>query len=140
MNQNGNTAERGNVIVEAVGAMTIFGVSLIVLALAAASIFSASSAATTAAREAARAFVQARDTASAERRAASVAAQALADQGVESNGGISVQCSDNPCLTPGATVTISVHARAPIPYFGTAVQITRSNSMLVDRYRQMPAS
>jgi len=69
------------------------------------------------AREAARAFVTAPTGGQARIRMNAALALALADQGLDmTSATVSVRCSADPCLTPGATVTVTVSDRVALPW------------------------
>ena len=72
---------------------------------------------TEAAREAARAFVTSPSGGQAQQRMNAAVALALRDQGLPPQGlGITVTCSADPCLTPGATVTVRINDQVPLPW------------------------
>jgi hypothetical protein len=74
-------------------------------------------AATASTREAARVFVTARSGAEARSEAAAAARIAFQDHGLdESDGSMTITCSANPCLTPGATVTATYDTLVPLPF------------------------
>lgn len=70
----------------------------------------------TASRAAARAFLQAPDVATAERRARAAAGVALGDQGLNA-ASVQIAClpSNAECLEPGSSVRIRVSATQPLP-------------------------
>ncbi len=72
---------------------------------------------TEAAREAARAFVTSPSGGQAQERMNAAVALALRDQGLPAQGlAITVTCSADPCLTPGATVTVRINDQVPLPW------------------------
>lgn len=79
-------------------------------------------AATQAAREAARAFVTSPTGGQAQARMHAAIALALGDQGLDSRTvRVAVRCSADPCLTPGATVTVSIVDEVALPWVPTLV-------------------
>src|SRR4051812_6922625 len=99
---------------------------------------------TEAAREAGRAFVTADDVAQGEERAGYAADLALADHGLDGPAP-QIDCSDPECLTPGATVRITVSYDVPLPLLGRAfgalpghIPVSGEYVAVVDRFR--PAS
>ena len=129
-------SEAGNAIVEAVGVIIVLVVPLLLFALAGASLLATSSATSSAAREAARSFVMAADPHLAPERAQSAARWALAEQGVKQLGNAEIICSDQPCLTPGGSVTVTVRSLAQIPFLEQEVLVEKTSTMLVDRFRE----
>ena len=97
---------------------------------------------TQAAREAGRAYVAAGGDAPADA-ARAAAALALRDQGLELRpDDLSIDCSDDPCLTAGGTVTIRIDTLVGLPFipdvFGTlpaSIAVHARHDELVDCYR-----
>lgn len=72
---------------------------------------------TEAARESGRAFSTALSTTDAQHRVDVAVALALADQGMAAqHADLRISCSAHPCLTPGATITITITEQVPLPY------------------------
>ena len=75
---------------------------------------------TEAAREGARAFVTAQSGDLAQPRLDAAVTVALHDQGLEPPGvQVRLGCSMRPCLTPGATVTVTVDDQVELPWIPT---------------------
>lgn len=130
------SSERGNAIVEFVGVMAVLVVPAVIALLAVSALLMGQSALTAAARESTRAFVRADTTVQAHSRAQTFAQQALDSRGVDSAAIVSVSCSAHPCLTPGATVTITVEADIEVPYL-TTMRLSRQATLPVDEYRAL---
>ncbi len=98
--------------------------------------------ATEAAQEAARAFVTSPTGALAQSRMQAAVALAFADQGVDRAAAeVTVRCSADPCLTPGATVTVFVGERVALPWVPTmlghpaaSIRVSATHAQMVDVY------
>ncbi|MBI1377053.1 MAG: pilus assembly protein [Frankiales bacterium] len=99
---------------------------------------SASFAATSAAREGARAYVTSATPAQAVARSRAAVALVLADAGVEPVLP-SVRCVGG-CLQPASRVDVTVRVEVPLPLLpgGPTVGVTGQESMPVDAYREVP--
>jgi Flp pilus assembly protein TadG len=97
---------------------------------------------TQAAREAARAFVTSPTGSQARGRMQAAVALALADQGLDANAvTVTVRCSADPCLTPGATVTVLVDEVVALPWVPSllghlpaSLQVRAAHVQTVDLY------
>lgn len=116
--------ERGSAAIEFLGAGLLLLVPLVYLVVALAQVWAAAFAVEGAAREAARAVVTAESTAHGAQRARAATELALADQGfdVDAASLLELECSHDPCLTPGATVGVQVGYEVPLPLAPTALQ------------------
>ena len=100
-------------------------------------------AATQAARDAARAFVTSPTGGQAQARVVSAIALALGDQGLDARTvSVRVHCSADPCLTPGATVTVSIVDEVALPWVPTllgrsaaSIEVSATHVETVDVYR-----
>lgn len=138
-----STGDEGTASVEFV----LFGIMLLVpLAYLLLTIFSVQSAAygvSSASREAGRAFVQAPAGADPQERAFAAAWVALQDYGIDlSPSQLVVSCSASPCLTPGATVQVSIDLSVALPLLPNvfdeapaAVAVHGRHAAVVDRFR-----
>ena len=98
---------------------------------------------TEAARESGRAFATALSEADGVRRAAAAVRLALRDQGLSDAGlDLRIACSAHPCLTPGATVTITVVEQVALPWVpamlgrpAASVTVRAVHVETVDRFR-----
>ncbi|GAA4717986.1 hypothetical protein GCM10023216_02760 [Isoptericola chiayiensis] len=99
-------------------------VPLVYLVVALAQVSAAAFAVEGAAREAARAIVNADSSGEGVERARAATRLALADQGfdVDAASVLDVECSHEPCLTPGATVGVRVSYEVPLPLAPPALQ------------------
>lgn len=127
--------ERGNAVVESVGVMAILLVPALLATISLSDVIAARSGALAAAREAARAYVRAESGAEADRRMRAVADLVLADRGLESAGAAELSCSATPCLSPGASVTVTVGVQAELPILGRKLAIRQDATMPVDELR-----
>lgn len=98
---------------------------------------------TEASRAAGRAYVTAVSGAEAERRAEQALQLAMRDQGLGADAAaLHVVCSAQPCLTPGASVTVVVEGQVPLPWVpawlgrpAASVDVRAVHVETVDRYR-----
>ncbi len=98
---------------------------------------------TEASRAAGRAYVTAASGADAELRAEQALQLALRDQGLAVGTAIMrIVCSAQPCLTPGATITVVVDEQVPLPWVpawlgrpAASVDVRAVHVETVDRYR-----
>ena len=115
----GADPEAGAALVEFLGAAVLLLVPLVYLVLTVAQLQAGTFAVEGAAREAGRAMVTAGSTADGTWRAQAAAGVALADQGFDSADPaetLSLECSADPCLTPGATVAVRARLVVPLPF------------------------
>jgi hypothetical protein len=99
---------------------------------------SASFAATSAAREAARAYVTSATVAQGVSRARAATRLVLTDAGVSSVGPV-IRCVGG-CLQPGSRVDVTVQVDVALPFMpgSPSITVTGQESMPVDRYRETP--
>ncbi|WP_402376134.1 pilus assembly protein [Isoptericola rhizosphaerae] len=109
--------ESGAAVVEFLGVSVLLLVPLVYLVVALAQVHAAAFAVEGAAREASRAVVTADSSSEGTARAAAATRLALGDQGFDVDGAelLTVECSADPCLTPGATIGVSVRYEVPLP-------------------------
>lgn len=110
--------ERGNASLEFITAGIVLLLPMVYLVLVLASIQGGSLAAESAARQAARVYVQAPTDAQATAEAQNAAAFALADYGIDTSGlAMAIGCEPQPrrCLTRRGTVTVDVTVTVPLP-------------------------
>jgi len=109
----------GTAILEFVSLVVIVVIPLTYLILTAFDVQRAAFGTSSAAREAGRVFVLGSGTVDAEHRARVAAGIVLADQsirlGAAEDTSLQVACSAQPCLTPGASVTVTVTSRVQLP-------------------------
>ena len=136
--------EHGSAIVEFVFLAVLLMVPLFYLVMTLSRIQAGAYAASTAAREAGRAFVTATDSAGAEQRARAAARIAFEDQGFgEGETQLALTCDGTPCLRPDGRIELSttVTVRLPlIPSFARGVvplevPVSASHVAVVDRFR-----
>jgi hypothetical protein len=98
---------------------------------------------TEASRAAGRAYVTAASGADAEGRAEQALQLAMRDQGLDAqSAALHVVCSAQPCLTPGASITVVVEGQVPLPWVpswlgrpAASVDVRAVHVETVDRYR-----
>ncbi len=135
--------DSGNAMVEFTFLAVLLFVPLVYIVVGVFDVQRAAYGASTAAREAGRAYVGAATTAEAEERAEAAARIALADQGLELvPGELQIICSADPCLTPGAVVTVTFGTRVPLPWVPVlgdrptaAVAVSARHDAVVDAFR-----
>lgn len=141
----GRDDERGAAMVEFLGAAVILLVPLVYLVLTLAQVQAGSFAVEGAAREAARAVVTASSSSEGAGRAQAAVRIALADQGFDGGGALVLECSHDPCLTPGGTVATQVRLAVPLPFVPEALRswvpleipVEATHVGTVDRYGQV---
>ena len=134
----------GNAIVEFVYLAVLLMVPLVYVVLTLFAVQRTSYGLAAASREAGRVYVTAPSGDVASSRAERAAEIVLADSGVPlRDGDLTVDCSTDPCLTPGAVVRVRVEADVPLPllpsflrgHVPTAVHVAGEHVEVVDRYR-----
>lgn len=140
-------AESGSAVVEFVFLAVLLVVPLLYLVMTVARVQAGSYAASTAAREAGRAFVTARNEGSAAERAEAAARIAFADQGFRApEVRLSTSCDGAPCLRPEGRVEMTATVVVPLPLVPSfargvvplEVPVTASHVAVVDRFRGEP--
>jgi Flp pilus assembly pilin Flp len=136
----------GAAVVEFVVLVVLVMVPIVYAVIALMTVQSSAYAVTQAARESARAFMQA-DTIAGARAAARVATRlALDDQGVPTRGDeLRIDCLGT-CLSPGSTIRISVSTRVRLPFLPDsladstvgAVPVSAVHVAVIDDYRDAP--
>ncbi len=119
--------ESGSAVVEFIGTAVLLLIPLVYLVLTVGRLQAGAFAVDGAAREAARAVVTATSSQESGQRARLAAAIALEDQGFDPSAAMSgdavhVECSADPCLTPGATVAATVRTVVPLPFVPDALR------------------
>ena len=139
--------EGGSAIVEFVFLAVLLMVPLFYLVMTLSRIQAGAYAASTAAREAGRAFVTASAPAAAEERAAAAARIAFEDQGFGvDETRLAMTCDDIPCLRPDGRVELSTTVTVPLPLIPSfargvvplEVPVSASHVAVVDRFRGEP--
>lgn len=137
--------DAGNAMVEFVYLAVLLMVPLVYVLLSVFRVQAAAYSVSSAAREAGRVFVTAPSVEDGEERAHVAAGLVMADSGlVLRRRDLSVTCAEDPCLRPGATVTVAVAHDARLPwlpgFFGRvapSVHVSSTHVELVDRYRSV---
>lgn len=132
----------GAAMVEFVVLAVVLVVPLVYLVMAVFEVQRAAFATTAAAREGARVFVVSSSSAEGEQRARQAVELALRDQGVPvGSADVTIECSADPCLTPGATVAVGVRAVVPLPFVpwlgdrpAAAIPVLARHAQQVDQY------
>ena len=139
--------ERGSAIVEFVFLAVLLMVPLFYLVMTLSRIQAGAYAASTAAREAGRAFVTATDAAVAEQRAQAAARIAFEDQGFGvGETQLALTCDGIPCLRPDGRIEMSTTVTVPLPLIPSfargavplEVPVSASHVAVVDRFRGLP--
>ncbi len=138
--------DEGSAVVEFVSLGVLLLVPLVYLVIVLAQLQAAVFAVESAARDGARSYVSAPDSPTAQARLTAVTALALADQGLADSGDpppqVEVACSADPCLTPEASVTVTVRVEVVLPGLPAAadrlvparIPVQASVSAVVDGY------
>lgn len=137
-----NRDDAGSAIVEFSWLALLLMVPLVYLIVAVFRVQDGAYGVTAAARDAGRAFVTAADSGTGDSRARSAAEIVLADHHLAlGDGDLTITCSSSPCLTPGASVTVSISAAVRIPLvpnlFGggpPSVAVSATHLEVVDPY------
>ncbi len=140
--------ERGNAIVEFVVLAVVLLIPCLYLVLTLGAVQSAVFAADVLARDAARIHATEPDPDVAAQRARRLAADVLADYGIdaEPDAVVSIRCSASPCATPGQSVRAEVSIPVQIPGLGPMlggagpVRVGASHLAQVDQYRDVSAT
>ena len=109
--------DSGNAVVEFITIGVLMLVPVVYLVVAVAEVQAAAFATEAAAREAARIVVTTPDEDTSEDRVVTAVGWALRDQGIEADPSraATVVCAAQPCLTPGADITVTVSVDVPLP-------------------------
>ena len=110
------TEDSGNAVLEFLFLAVLLMVPLVYLLLTVFTVQRAAYAVSSASREAGRVFVAADSAALGRARAEQATAVVLRDSGLSAQpGGLDLTCSAQPCLTPGATVTVVLTYAVDLP-------------------------
>jgi hypothetical protein len=132
-------------MVEFLGAALLLLIPLVYLVVTLGRVQAGAFAAEGAARDAVRAMVTAESSAAGAARAEAAVGIALADQGfARESGALTLECSAQPCLMPGAAVGAVVRVEVPLPLLPDAVRgwvplsvpVEATRTGTVDRYTQ----
>ncbi len=136
--------DEGNAMVEFVFLAVLLMVPLVYVLLTVFRVQGAAYAVSSAAREAGRVFTTTESSDGASDRAFAAAAMVMRDSGLAlSPRELHIRCAADPCLTPGATVDVSIAYRVALPlvprvFHGSApatVRVTSDHLEVVDRFR-----
>ena len=139
--------DSGNAVLEFLFLAVLLMVPLVYLLLTVFTVQRAAYAVSSASREAGRVFVAADSEALGRARAEQATAIVLRDSGLTAQpGGLDLTCSAQPCLTPGATVTVVLTLAVDLPLAppvlsdavstgGAAIPVTGQHVEVVDRFR-----
>jgi hypothetical protein len=139
--------ERASAVVEFVFLTVLLMVPLFYLVMTVSRVQAGSYAASTAAREAGRAYVTAVDERSAGERAEAAARLAFEDQGFTADEAtLSMTCDGTPCLRPEGRVEMTASVVVPLPLVPSfarrivplEVPVSASHVGVVDRFRGTP--
>ena len=135
--------DSGSAIIEFVSIAVLLLIPLVYTMLSVARVQAGAHASAVAAKEAARAFVTAPDSATGRARAAAAVRLAFSDQGLPTpTRALTITCSMRPCLSPGGVVTVSLASTITLPLVPqlggrptAAVRVSASHAELVDAYQ-----
>jgi hypothetical protein len=141
--------ESGSAVVEFIGTAVLLLIPLVYLVLTVGRLQAGTFAVDGAAREAARAMVTATSSDDGPTRARAAVTLALEDQGFEPGPALDgdvlrIECSADPCLSPGTTVSVRVRTAVPLPFVPAAlrswvpleVPVESRYRVAVDRYTE----
>lgn len=142
--------ESGSAVVEFIGTAVLLLIPLVYLVLVVGRLQAGAFAVEGAAREAARAVVTAESSAQGVARARAAVEIAFEDQGFDAGdasaeGALTLECSADPCLSPGGEVGVRVRLDVPLPFVPAAlgawvplaVPVEASHVATVDRYAEV---
>ena len=139
--------DSGNAVLEFLFLAVLLMVPLVYLLLTVFTVQRAAYAVSSASREAGRVFVSADSAALGRARAEQATAIVLRDSGLTAAAaGLDLTCSAQPCLTPGATVTVVLTYAVELPLApavltdavstgGASIPVTGRHVEVVDRFR-----
>ncbi len=142
--QSAHRDDSGTAIIEFLYLAVLLMVPLAYLVLTVFRVQGAAYAISSASREAGRVYVTAQDPEQAAARARTAAEIVLTDSGLHlSDVDLQVQCSDRPCVTPGATVDVAIGYDVPLPFLPrflgdvvpASVHVDGRHLEVVDRFR-----
>ncbi len=139
----GHSRESGRAIVEFVFLGVLMLVPLVYLVLTLGRVQAAAYAATSAAREAGRAFTTAETEGETLARARAAAALAFEDFGFGDEASVELSCDGSPCLRPDARVSAVATIRVRLPFvpsfvgdaIPTEIPVSATHVATVDRFR-----
>jgi len=134
-------AEDGNALVEFVVLSAALLIPSLYLVLTLGNVQAAVFAADSISRDVARIHATEPDPARAAERAALHTEMILEDHGMAARDVVTLRCSEDPCATPGGTITAQVRVPVPVPGLGPVlgetgpVTVGASHVVQVDQYR-----
>lgn len=138
----------GSAVVEFVTVGVLMLVPVVYLVVAVAGVQAAAFATESGAREAARVIVSSEDETESGARALAAVGWALRDQGIDTDpaDAVRVTCAADPCLTPGADVSVTVSVQVPLPAVPAGVSrvvplsvpVSATHTQVVDEFRVVP--
>lgn len=135
--------DKGTAVLEFVFLAVVLLVPLVYVLLAAFQVQRAAYALSAAAREAGRGYLTAPSADVAAGRAMAAVEVALRDHGLAADDvAVTVGCAADPCLTPGATVTVRLATTVPLPFVpallgrpAAGIAVHAEHAEVVDAYR-----
>jgi Flp pilus assembly protein TadG len=138
-------SDEGTATIEFTFLSVLLLVPLVYVVLSASQVQRSAYAASEAARDAGRAYVRADTAADGEREAYAAARLAFSDQGLDLPAdAVRISCSADPCLTPGARVTVAIRTSALLPGVpslgrgAASVTVSAQHVEVVDAFREAP--
>ena len=139
-------SDEGTATIEFTFLSVLLLVPLVYVVLSASQVQRTAYAASEAARNAGRAYVRADSAGDGERQAYAAATLAFRDQGLELPAdALTISCSADPCLTPGARVTVAIRTRAILPGVpslgrsAASIGVSARHVEVVDTFREAPS-
>ena len=137
------TEDEGTAVLEFVFLGLLMLVPLVYVLLTAFAVQRAAYALSAAAREAGRGYLTAPSADAADARARAAVDVALRDHGLAADDvAVAVDCAADPCLTPGATVTVRLATTVPLPFVpallgrpAAGIAVHADHTEVVDAYR-----
>lgn len=136
--------EDGNAIVEFVVLSAALLIPSLYLVLTLGNVQAAVFAADTISRDVARIHATENDPQRAAERAARHTEMVLEDHGLAPADVATIRCSEDPCATPGGSITARVRIQVPVPGLGPVlgetgpVAVGAEHTVQVDQYRAVP--
>lgn len=127
--------EQGNATIEFLGFLLMLVLPSIVGITLLGTILSAQEAGISAAREASRVFVRAETHEEGYRAVQESVERVLGYKDLHVERSSEVTCTATPCLTPGASVTVTVYVHVDIPFTDRGLTVQAHETMPVDELR-----
>lgn len=127
--------ETGNASIEFLGFLLVLVLPSIIGISVLGAVLSAKETGISAAREGARVFVRAQSEAEAYLAMNETIERTLSYKDLTLERPSDISCTASPCLTPGASVSVTVYVHVDVPYMGTGLTVQARETMPVDELR-----